>query len=145
MFNVLIFFNFQCSNNITSTLIYDDPQTGVMLHHNPTGRPRAVTIDDCMIDKVHDLRFQIGSQAKMVLLLSFSTDSMIRDLQKNPECWFLDVTARSNLQKRNLFLSVGRKPSGNSFIGNVTLIPSGELGSFLFFRSFNPYLTLLMY
>ena len=107
-----------------------------MLHHNPTGRPRAVTTDDCMIDKVNDLRFQIGSKAKMVLLLSFSTDSMIRDLQKNPECWFLDVTARSNLQKRNLFLSVGRKPSGNSFIGNVTLIPSGELGSFLFFLLF---------
>jgi hypothetical protein len=36
----------------------------------------------------------------MVLLLSFATDKMIKEVQKNPEVWFMDVTSAANIQKR---------------------------------------------
>ena len=98
-----------------------------MLHTNPGGRPSKLDLDNnLMRDNIADLRLSHGSTSKMVLLLSFSTDLMIRSIHMYPEVWFLDVTARSNKQKRNLFVLVGRKPSGNSFISNVTLIPSGK-------------------
>ena len=115
------------SNKISSTIVYDDYETGLMLHTNPGGRPSKLDLDNnLMRENIADLRLSHGSTSKMLLLLSFSTDLMIRSLHMYPEVWFLDVTARSNKQKRNLFVLVGRKPSGNSFISNVTLIPSGK-------------------
>ena len=114
------------SENISSVVIYDDVETGVMLHNNPSGRPTKANIRDVTLaEKVEDLRIAHGSDSKMVLLLSFSTDKMIRGMQMYPEVWFLDVTGRANKQKRSLFVLVGRKPCGSSFIANVTLIPSG--------------------
>eukprot|EP00956_Cyclotella_meneghiniana_P042437 scaffold248461_cov107-Cyclotella_meneghiniana.AAC.1 len=87
--------------NISSVVIYDDVETGVMLHNNPSGRPSKANIRDVTLaEKVEDLRIAHGSDSKMVLLLSFSTDKMIRGMQMYPEVWFLDVTGRANKQKR---------------------------------------------
>jgi hypothetical protein len=111
-----------------------------MLHHNPSGRPTKDCIsgatklqyDKCLHEKIQELRIGHGTSTKMVLLLSFSTDNMIREMQKYPEVFFMDVTGRANKQKRSLFVLVGRKPNGNTFIANVTLVPSGKDHSYYF-------------
>lgn len=119
------------SNKITSTIVYDDPTLGVMVHHNPRGRPQKkpskATVDLSMEEKVKELREDMlfGDSKKMVLIVSFSTDEMIREVNKYPEVWYMDVTGRANRQKRELFLMVVRKPSGECAIGNAMLIPSG--------------------
>lgn len=118
-------------NNITSTVVYDDPELGVVIQHNPRGRPSTKTqhmADETMRTKINELRndLSIDNKTKMVLLLSFATDEMIKEVQKNPETWFMDVTSRANIQKRDLFILVVRKPDGTTIIGNVTLIPSGK-------------------
>jgi hypothetical protein len=84
-----------------------------------------------MTSKIQELRrdFSFDSKSKMVLLLSFATDEMIKEVQKNPEVWFMDVTSGANIQKRDLFIMVVRKPDGTCFMGNVTLIPSGKVQS----------------
>jgi hypothetical protein len=101
-----------------------------MLHRNSRGRPSAEDIKirctQDVIEKTKQLREEMSfdKDKKLVLLLSFSTDEMIREVQKNPEVWFMDVTGRANKQKRDLFVMVVRKPDTKCAIGNVTLIPS---------------------
>lgn len=70
-----------------------------------------------MTSKIQELRrdFSFDSKSKMVLLLSFATDEMIKEVQKNPEVWFMDVTSGANIQKRDLFIMVVRKPDGTCF------------------------------
>lgn len=108
--------------------MYDDPDLGVMVHHNPRGRPTKADISESVNAKVKNLREDLAfhDNKKLVLLLSFSTDEMIKAVQKYPEVWYMDVTGRANRQKRDLFLMVVRKPSGQCAIGNAMLIPSSE-------------------
>jgi hypothetical protein len=76
-------------NNITSTVVYDDPDLGVVIqHHNPRGRPSVKTqhsVDKSMRNKIQELRndLSIDSKMKMVLILSFATDEMIKEVQKS--------------------------------------------------------------
>lgn len=103
-----------------------------MVHRKSRGRPANTSkLDNCMDieEKAKQLREDLSydSKKKLVLLLSFSTDEMILEVQKNPEVWFMDVTGRSNVQKRDLFVMVVRKPDTKCAIGNITLIPSCEL------------------
>ena len=109
--------------------MYDDPVLGVMIHHQPRGRPTKVDKDKSMEEKISELREDLSfdSRQKLVLMISFSTDEMIREVQKYPEVWYMDVTGRANRQKRELFLMVVRKPSGECAIGNAMLIPSGMI------------------
>ena len=68
------------SNKISSTIVYDDYETGLMLHTNPGGRPSKLDLDNnLMRENIADLRLSHGSTSKMLLLLSFSTDLMIRN------------------------------------------------------------------
>ena len=68
---------------------------------------------------------------KLVILLSLSTDPVIRETMKYPEVYFMDVTYGCNRQGRNLFVNSGRKPTGRCYLSNVTLIPNGEFAYFL--------------
>ena len=43
-----------------------------------------------------------------------------------PEVFFMDVTANTNRQKRELFILIVKDASGKTFIGNATVIPSGK-------------------
>ena len=113
--------------NITHTIVYNDPKEGVMIHHNNRGRPRLIDINKDTKKRIAQLRkdLKFDNNTKLLLILSFSTDGMIREMMKYPEVNFHDVTSRANKQKRDLFVTVGRKPSSICFIANVSLIPSG--------------------
>ncbi len=99
----------------------------------PRGRPKVLNVDPNIQSDIEHLRESLtfDSNTKLVLLLSFSTDKMIKRTMMYPEVYFMDCTGRANRQKRELFISVVRSPSGKCFMSNVTVIPSGDDPSFL--------------
>ena len=54
------------------------------------------------------------------------TDEMIRQVMMHPEVWFCDVTGGTNRQNRDFFIMAIRLPTGETFPGNITVIPSGQ-------------------
>ena len=51
---------------------------------------------------------------------------MNRPVNMFPEVFYLDVTANTNKQKRELFLMVVKDANGKAYIGNATIIPCGK-------------------
>ena len=51
---------------------------------------------------------------------------MARSVHMFPEVFYMDVTANTNRQKRDMFLLVVKDANGETFIGNATVIPSGQ-------------------
>ena len=99
----------------------------------PRGRPKVLNVDPNIQGDIVHLRESLtfDSNTKLVLLLSFSTDKMIKCTMMYPEVYFMDCTGRANRQKRELFISVVRSPAGKCFMSNVTVIPSGVDPCFL--------------
>ena len=99
----------------------------------PSGRPKVLNVDPNIQSDIKHLRESLtfDSNTKLVLLLSFSTDDMIKRTMMYPEVYFMDCTGRANHQKRELFILVVHTPSGKCFMSNVTVIPSGDDPSFL--------------
>ena len=62
----------------------------------------------------------------ILLALSIATDEMQRHVHMFPEVMFLDVIANTNHQKRDLFLMVVKDASGQTFIGNASVLPCGQ-------------------
>ena len=102
---------------------------------NPRGRPSGkpnitqLNADSKVLSEVMNLRKEMSFAAdkKLVLIVSFATDEMIRETMKFPEVNFMDCTGRVNRQKRDLFLSVIRSPEGICHISNVSVMPSGKM------------------
>lgn len=99
----------------------------------PRGRPKVLNVDPNIQGDIVHLRESLtfDSNTKLVLLLSFSTNEMIKCTMMYPEVYFMDCTGRANRQKRELFISVVRSPAGKCFMSNVTVIPSGVDPCFL--------------
>lgn len=101
---------------------------------NPRGRPNGkhkvvqLKADERILSEVKDLREEMSfdSDKKLVLIVSFATDDMIRETMKFPEVHFIDCTSRVNRQKRDLFLSVIRSPLGRCHVSNISIMPSGK-------------------
>ena len=74
------------------------------------------------------MRMEMGFKAgtDILLALSVASDDMIRCVHMFPEVFYMDVTANTNRQKRDLFLLVVKDANGETFIGNATIIPSGK-------------------
>ena len=68
----------------------------------------------------------VQDDSTVLLLVSICTDAMIKLVAMHPEVWFMDVTASVNKQKTDLFMLAIRTPSGRTFPGNFTFIPSGK-------------------
>ena len=66
-----------------------------------------------------EMKYKGGT--KIVLLFSIASDEMIKVVHMNPEVMYIDVTAKTNRQKRDLFLMVVKSVCGSSFIGNANL------------------------
>ncbi len=111
---------------ITYLCVYDDPDLGVVALSEPRGCPKVLNVDPNIQSDIEHLRESLtfDSNTKLVLLLSFSTDDMIKRTMMYPEVYFMDCTGRANRQKRELFISVVRSPAGKCFMSNVTVIPS---------------------
>ena len=65
-------------------------------------------------------------ETEILLAISVASDDMIRSVHMFPEVFYMDVTANTNKQKRDLFLMVVKDANGETFIGNATIIPSGK-------------------
>ena len=63
---------------------------------------------------------------KLVLLVSYATDEMIKITMMYPEVYFMDFTGQANHHRWDLFISVIRTPEGQRYMSNVTIIPSGK-------------------
>lgn len=120
-------------NGISHFVVMHETGNGLLAYHN-RGRPTkeqelkrlnsSSTIDDEIVKLRQDLRLKDSS--KLVLLVSLATDDMIRLVAMYPDVWFLDVTAGTNRQKRDLFMLAVRTVTGKTFPGNLTVIPSGK-------------------
>jgi len=110
------------------------------------GRPtkeeqRIMKCPEEMQKELRELKQQLGfsDDTDILLALSVASDEMIRHVHMFPEVFFMDVTANTNRQKRDLFLLVVKDACGETFIGNATVIPSGKRWVFqkiyqIFFR-----------
>ena len=105
---------------------------------NPRGRPNGkqnvvqLNADEKIVTEIMNLRKEMSfaEDKKLVLIVSFATDEMIRETMKYPEVHFIDYTSRANRQKRDLFLSVIRSPLGRCHISNASIMPSGKCMGF---------------
>ena len=82
--------------------------------------PRQTKIELRKLKK--QMNYKDGTE--ILLAISLVTDDMNRHVAMFPEVMFLDVTANTNRQKRDLFLMVVKDPCGSVYIGNITFIPS---------------------
>ena len=126
--HIILFVSFR--DGISHIVVYHDISSGLMIYTN-RGRPSNLHKLKCpaileaeIAELRHDLRLKDGT--KLLLLVSMATDSMIRQVSMHPKVWFCDVTAGTNLQKRDLFVMAVRNPTGKTFPGNLTIIPSGK-------------------
>jgi hypothetical protein len=117
---------------ISYCCVYDDPDLGVVAISEPRGRPKQLNVDPTIRGEIIDLReaLTFDNKTKLVLLLSFSTNEMVKQTMMYPEVYFMDCTGRANRQKRELFISVVRSPMGKCYMSNVTVIPSGDIKKF---------------
>ena len=83
-------------------------------------------------DKLKQLRKDISMQNGQEVLLSITKadDDMIRHVHMFPEVFFMDIIVNTNRQKRDLFLVVVKDATEECFIGNVTLLPCGQVWVF---------------
>ena len=63
---------------------------------------------------------------EILLALSIASDKMTRVVHMFPEVFYMDITANTNRQKRDLFLMVVKDGNGETFIGNAIVVPSGK-------------------
>ena len=75
-------------------------------------------------DLKETMKYKDGTE--ILLAVSVATDSMIRHVSMYPEVMFFDVTANTNILKRDLFIMVIKDSNNQTFIGNATVIPSGQ-------------------
>lgn len=88
----------------------------------------ALNIPNFQEQEILSLRKSLSVEdgSKVLLLVSLCTDAMIKLVAMHPEVWFMDVTSAVNRQKTDLFMLAIRTPSGETFPGNFTFIPSGK-------------------
>lgn len=72
-----------------------------------------------------EMSYKPGTE--ILLAISIASDEMTRHVHMFPEVFYMDVTYNTNRQKRDLFVMVLKDASGETFVGNLTVIPSGQL------------------
>ena len=82
------------------------------------------------IQKLKD-EMSFASGTEILIALSIASDSMVRHVNMFPEVFFMDVTANTNRQKRDLFVMVVKDASGEAYPANLTVIPSGQSWVFM--------------
>lgn len=121
---------------------------GRLLVYKNKGRPtREETVvmncSDAMRHELQKLKADMGypGSTEVLLAVAIATDEMLRHVHMFPEVFFMDVTSGTNRQKRDLFVLVVRDSSGECYIGNITVIPSGQ--SWVFMKIYETFFFLL--
>ena len=92
-----------------------------------------------------DMSMKGGTE--ILLAISIATSSMQRAVHMFPEVIYMDIISNTNRQKRDLFLLVLKDASGETNIGNASVLPCGKKWIFTyiyqhFFRFLYGELTL---
>ena len=119
-------------------------QNGDLVVYKNKGRPTAeertvMACSDKMRIELQKLRDELSVDHgnEILVALSIASDQMMRHVHMFPETWFMDVTANTNRLKRDIFLMVVRDSNGQCFVGNLTVIPSGQSWVFMkIYRTF---------
>ena len=120
------------SQGISTCVLTSHPKKGLLLYKGK-GRPNKTDIEVLNCDQklksevkklLKDMKYD--SNTEVVLMLSICTDEMLRLVSMFPEVFFMDVTAKTNRQRRDLFLMVVKDAKGRAYPGNDTFIPSGQ-------------------
>jgi hypothetical protein len=75
------------------------------------------------VEKLWEL-LRLNDEAELLMMISIATNKMIRLITMHPEVRFMDVTHGTNRQRRDLFMLAIRTLAGETFPGNLTIIPS---------------------
>ena len=94
------------SNSISHRAIYDDQQIGIVAHSRPKGHPPVTTTlrtNDSVCSEIESLHEELtfDKDTKLVLLVSYATDEMIKIMMMYPEVYFMDCTGQANRQRRD--------------------------------------------
>ena len=129
--------------NISHVCLTMAPNGDLVVYKNkgrPTSEERIIM--DCPekmrveLQKLRD-ELTIDHGNEILVALSIASDQMLRHVHMFPETWFMDVTANTNKLKRDIFLMVVRDANGQCFVGNLTVIPSGQSWVFMkIYRTF---------
>ena len=77
----------------------------------------------------HEMCFKDGT--KMLIAFFISSNQMLCHVHMFPETWFMDVTANLNKLKHDVFVMVVCDACGKCYVGNFTVIPSGQAWVFM--------------
>ena len=110
-----------------------------LLVHNNKGRPsneekkKRLECPQMIAKEIQKIRssLRLREDNKLLLLVSIATDDMICLVAMYPEVWFMDCTGGTNNNKMDLFMMAIRTPTGATFPGNLTVIPSGKRWVFM--------------
>jgi len=112
--------------------VYHETGEG-LFSYNTKGRPskevtkKRLETPELIEKEIAELRKSLKlPNEKLLMLVSLATDDMVRLVAMHPEVYFMDVTPGTNRQRRDLFLMAIRTPTGETFPGNLTVIPSGR-------------------
>ena len=117
----------QCVSYVVTTM---DSELNLTIH-TKRGRPtkkESMKSSRQLKSDLRQLRKQMNYKdgTEIVLAISVATDEMARRVHMFPEVMYLDVTANTNKQNRDLFMMVVKDSDGSTHIGNTTFIPSGK-------------------
>ena len=73
----------------------------------------------------------MNNHSEILLSLSIADDDMQRAVHMFPEVFYMDVISNTNRQKRDVFVLVIKDASGETHIGNASVLPCGQLWIFL--------------
>ena len=79
---------------------------------------------------------------QILLALAVASDEKMCTVHMFPELIFMDVTSRTNKQKRDLFLMVVKDGNGETYVGNVTVIPSQQ--RWVFMKIYKTFFSIFM-
>ena len=118
--------------NVSHVALTMHPSGDLLMYRNK-GRPTLEEVEKMECPKYlksqlkklkKEMNYKDGTD--ILLALSIASDEMSRCVHMFPEVFYMDVTAGTNRQKRDLFLMVVKDANGQTFIGNATVIPSGQ-------------------
>ena len=113
-------------------------KSGHLLVYKNKGRPtleekRSLEINGALTKELKKLKEEMAYNdgTDIILALSVASDEMMRTVYMFPKVVYMDVTLGTNKQKHNLFLMVVKDGNGETYIGNVTIIPSQKQWVFM--------------
>ena len=88
-----LIFPFLSRKEISCRIVYDDPKLGVCAISRPRGRPLTTEIlksDEAIMSEISDLQKELTfcNDKKLVLMISFASEEMIRETMKYPEVFY---------------------------------------------------------